>query len=36
MWILQLAVAWFVLSGLCAVLVCALCRGGHSTDAFPH
>ena len=34
--LLQLAVAWLVLSGLCAVLVCALCRGGRGTDAFPH
>lgn len=35
MMILQLAVAWLVLSGVMAVLVCALCRGGSSTETFP-
>lgn len=33
--VLQLAVAWLVLSGVVAVLVCALCRGGSHSDTVP-
>ena len=32
MWIVQLAVAWLMLSALVALFVCLLCRGGQSTD----
>lgn len=34
MWILQLAVAWLMLSALVALFVCLLCRGGQSTDTW--